>query len=227
MATKTALERLHVKDVVRRYGRCLELAGLDPHFHDISVGLYLKNGLFTVWTFSRRAGVEGRIEQIRDLVCSFGGMAPVAGTINQARYACGNSHEPAMKFLVMECVEKRPDRNLGEGAITLRDTKTRMTLTATPRQADGRWVYAMSAEGEGADNPTMRLRAVVGGFMRYGGAERVSPTEFTLPCGQRHDPLVRLLLPYARNVTSVEDLLDADALRGQMTTQTLGFSSSV
>ena len=223
----TTLQKLHVKDVVRRYGRCLELAGIDPHFHDVSVGLYLKNGVFTVWTFSRRDGIDDRIRQIRDLMCSFGGMEPVPGTINQARYACGNTHEPAMKFLVMECVEKRPDRPEGQGAITLRDTKTRMTLTATPRQDGDRWVYSMSAEGEGADNPTMRLRAVVGGFMRYGGAERVSPTEFALPCGARHDRLVRLLLPYARNVSSVEDLLDADALHGQMTTQTLGFSSSV
>ena len=223
----TTLEKLHAKDVVRRYGRCLELAGIDPHFHDISIGVYLKNGVFTIWTFSRRAGVDARIEQVRDLMCSFGGMTAVPGTINQARYDCGNTHEPAMKFLMMECVEKRPDRAEGEGTITLRDTKTRMTLTATPKQAGDRWVYAMSAEGEGSDDPTMRLRAVVGGFMRYGGAERVAPTEFAFPCGQRHDALARLLLPYARNVSSVEDLLDADALRGQMTTQTLGFSSSV
>ena len=223
----TTLEKLHAREVVRRYGRCLELAGIDPYFHDISIGLYLKNGVFTVWTFSRRDGVDGRIEQVRDLMCAFGGMAPAPGTINQARYTCGNTHEPAMKFLVMECVEKRPDRPEGEGKITLRDTKTKMTLTATPRQAEDRWVYSMSAEGEGADNPTMRLRAVVGGFMRYGGAERVVPTEFAFPCGQRHDALARMLLPYARNVSSVEDLLDADALRGQMTTQTLGFSSSV
>jgi hypothetical protein len=225
--TTAALETLHAKEVIRRYGRCIELAGIDPHYHNISVGLYLKNGVFTIWTFSRRAGVEARVRQIRDLMCSFGGLEPVAGMINQARYACGNTHEPAMKFLVMECVEKRPDRPKGEGAITLRDTKTKMTLTATPRQDGARCVYAMIAEGEGADNPVMRLRAVVGGFMRYGGAERLAPDQFTLPCGQRHDALVRLLLPYARNVSSVEDLLDADALRGQMTTQTLGFSSSV
>jgi hypothetical protein len=223
-ATKDAV---HVRDVVRRYGRCLELAGIDPHFHDISVGLYLKSGVFTVWTFSRRAGVEARIRQIRDLMCSFGGMGEVPGTINQARYTCGDTHETAMKFLVMECVEKRPDRPQGEGPIVLRDTKTKMTLNVTARQEGGRSVYAMGAEGEGADNPAMRLRAVVGGFMRYGGAERVAPHEFAFPCGRRHDPLVRLLLPYARNVSSVEDLLDADALRGQMTTQTLGFSSSV
>src|SRR3990172_5915229 len=119
MATNSALEILHAKDVVRRYGRCLELVGIDPHFHDVSVGLYVKIGVVTVWTFSRRQGIEVRIEQIRDLICSFGGRTAWPATITQARYDCANTHEPAMKFLTMECVEKRPDRDLGEGGITL------------------------------------------------------------------------------------------------------------
>ena len=35
---------------------------------------------------------------------------------------------------------------------------------------------------------------------------------------------MRLLLPYARNVSGTQDMLEADALRGQMTTGTLGFT---
>jgi hypothetical protein len=52
----------------------------------------------------------------------------------------------------------------------------------------------------------------------------VSETEVTFPCGRRHDELVRLLLPYSRNVTAAEGLMEAEARRGQMTTGTLGFS---
>ena len=36
-----------------------------------------------------------------------------------------------------------------------------------------------------------------------------------------------MLLPIARNVRGVEDELEADAMRGQMTTGTLGFSPPV
>lgn len=226
MATGTTLEKLHAKEVVRRFGRCLELVGIDPHFHDVSIGLYLKSGVFTIWTFSRRPGIEKRIEQVRDLICSFGDMEAVPGTINQTRYTCGSTHEPAMRFLMMECVEKKPDRDLGAGDISMADTKTRMHLAVEQYEDAGRAVYRVTATGEGSDDSNMRLRAVVGGFMRYGGAQRISPHVFSFPCGARHDPLARLLLPYARNVSSIEDVLEADSLRGQMTTQTLGFSST-
>jgi hypothetical protein len=35
---------------------------------------------------------------------------------------------------------------------------------------------------------------------------------------------VRVLLPYARNVSAVEQMLEASDQAGQMTTQSLGFS---
>ena len=49
-------------------------------------------------------------------------------------------------------------------------------------------------------------------------------TNWRSPCGYRHDELALLVLPYARNVSQVEDMLASDALRGQMTTGTLGFT---
>jgi hypothetical protein len=36
--------------------------------------------------------------------------------------------------------------------------------------------------------------------------------------------MLRVLLPYSRNISSVESMLEAEALRGQMTTGTLGFT---
>ena len=47
---------------IRQLGRCLELVPLDPNFHDITVGLYEKDAIMTVWTFSRRPGVKERIK---------------------------------------------------------------------------------------------------------------------------------------------------------------------
>ena len=54
--------------------------------------------------------------------------------------------------------------------------------------------------------------------------EKISDTKVAFPCGQRHDELIRLLLPYSRNISSVESMMEAEALRGQMTTGTLGFT---
>ena len=50
--------------------------------------------------------------------------------------------------------------------------------------------------------------------------------ELNFPCDERHDELVRIILPYSRNVSQVEDSLEADSMRGQMTTETLGFSQT-
>ena len=45
-------------EVIEKYGQCLELVPLDKHFHDISVGLYVKDPICTVWTYSNKPGVS-------------------------------------------------------------------------------------------------------------------------------------------------------------------------
>ena len=112
--------------------------------------------------------------------------------------------------------------------MSIRDTRTRLTIVVTGEQEAGdRYAYNVSAEGD-APNVPARLRMIVAGFLRYGelqvATEREGDTSVAFPCGQRHDGLVRLLLPYSRNVSSVESMLEAEALRGQMTTGTLGFT---
>ncbi len=37
---------------------------------------------------------------------------------------------------------------------------------------------------------------------------------------------MRILLPYSRNISAVEGMMEAEAMRGQMTTGTLGFSQT-
>ena len=63
------------KDVIAKYGRCLELIPTDKRFNEISVGLYVKNAVFTIWSFSTKPGVEKRIEEIRDLLVSLGAVS--------------------------------------------------------------------------------------------------------------------------------------------------------
>ena len=46
-------KRGRVLEVIAKYGKCMELISMDPNFHEISVGLYFKDGTGTVWTFQR------------------------------------------------------------------------------------------------------------------------------------------------------------------------------
>jgi hypothetical protein len=122
-------------------------------------------------------------------------------------------------------VGKSPDFSPEGDGLSIRDTRTKLTLNVSGIQTPERYVYALSATGEAPSIPA-RLRMVVAGFMRYGEMEKVGDAEVAFPCGQRHDRLMGILMPYSRNISAVEDMMEADAMRGQMTTNTLGFSAT-
>lgn len=223
MAVTQAPRRVGAVEAMERFGRCLELVPMDPNFQNISVGLYVKEGICTVWSFSGKPGTAARLERIRDQLVALGGMEPVAGSGNQARFGCGYLHERPVKFLMSQAVGKAPDFAPPQGEMSIKDSRSPLTIRVEGYQQGDKWVYKISGEGD-APNPAMRLRMVVAGFLRYGEMDKVSDTEVAFPCGQRHDELMRLLMPYSRNISSVEGMMAAEALRGQMTTGTLGFS---
>ena len=224
----TAEGRLRPAEVIERYGQCLELVPLDRRFHDISVGLYVKDGVCTIWTFSQREGVEARIREIRDQMIALGGMEAVEGTHNQVRFPCGQLHQRTLRFVMSQAVGKAPDYAPPQGELWIQDSKSALTIHAELSEAgsrDGPAVYNVSLEGE-ARNAAMRLRMVLAGFTRYGEMQQVGESGVAFACGMPHDALMRVLLPYSRNISSVETMMAAEALRGQMTTGTLGFSQT-
>ena len=214
-------KRVSVKETLERIGACSELVPMDPHFHNISVGLYMKDGTGTVWTFSQIPEVGRRVQEIRDQLCILGDMNPVPGTRDQARFSCKHSHVRPLRFLVKQAVEKPPNYTLQKGRI--KDLRSQLMLDIESRSVDGKWVYNVTSEGT-ASNEAHRLRAVGAGFTRYGEMERRDDGGISFPCHHRHDNLAKLILPYARNVNKVEDILSETSLRGQMTTGTLGFT---
>jgi len=223
MSWSGVTQAVKVADVIQRYGKCLELVPIDPDFHGITVGLYVKDATCTVWTFSRKPGAQDRIRAIRDRLAVLGGLAPVETAHNQVRFPCGHLHLRLLKFLLAQSVGRNPGYSTANQELAIKDTKTELTLKVSGTERDGRWVYEVSGEGQAPDIP-LRLRMVVAGFVRYGEMEKVSDTEVIFPCGRRHDELIRVLLPYSRNVTAVESMMAEEALRGQMTTGTLGFT---
>ena len=226
MTQKTINKRGSVTETLRQLGNCLELVSMDPHFHNISVGLYVKDGLCTVHTFSRAEGVADRLKEIRDQMAALGGVSPVERLDNQFVFPCGQIHERPVRFLLAQAVGKSPEYALPTGDMRVIDSRSDLVLYANGHESDEQYVYQISAQGE-HKNPALRLRMVVAGFLRYGEMDKVADTEVAFPCGQRHDDLMRLVLPYSRNISAVETMMDAEALRGQMTTGTLGFTPAV
>lgn len=226
MTQSTTNKQGSVAGMLRQLGQCLELVSMDPHLNNMSVGLYVKDGLCTVHTFSKAEGVNDRLRQIRDQMVRLGGVSPVEGSDRQFILPCGQIHKRPLRFLLTQSVGKSPDYAHPTGDMSIKDSRSDLMLYANGHEGDGQYVYQVSAEGE-HNNPALRLRMVVAGFLRYGEMNKVSDTEVAFPCGQRHDPLMRLLLPYSRNISAVETMMDAEALRGQMTTGTLGFTPAV
>ena len=213
------------KEVIAKYGRCLELIPTDKRFNEISVGLYVKNAVFTIWSFSTKPGIEKRIEEIRDLLVSLGGMSPISGTHNQAKFDCGLIHNRPVRFLLSQAVGKDPEYTTSAASMEIKDSKSDLLIRAEGIDKDNIRCYQISATGE-ARNPAMRLRMIVAGFSKYGEMDKIGDQEVAFECRRNHDGLLRILLPYSRNVSSVETMMQAESMRGQMTTSTLGFSQT-
>jgi hypothetical protein len=218
-------EKSNVAKNVKRLGSCIELVSLDPHFHDVSVGLFIKDGVLTIASYSTIDGIDGRIEQIRDRCAGLGDVEAVEGTTDQLRLISDLYLDRALRFMFSAAVEKDPAAELPSGRITAPDTKTKLTFVVEGSDEGGKYVYTVSTEGE-AERAEMRVRAAVGGFMRYSGCERVDKNKFSFPDGKKYDNFARLILPLARNVSAVEAQLEQDEMAGQMNTQTLGFAQS-
>ncbi|MDP7627382.1 MAG: hypothetical protein QF530_05655 [SAR202 cluster bacterium] len=211
--------------VIKKFGKCLELVPLDRHFHNISVGLYVKQGIFTVWTFSGKRGADERIQVIRDQLVALGGMEPIEGTWNQARFTCDVLHDRPVRFLLSQAVGKSPDFAPSKGSLEIKDTKSELMIGAKGFKREGSWLYRIGVTGE-AKNSLMRLRMILAGFNRYGEMDKIGDNEVAFQCRSQHDDLMRLLMPYSRNISSVETMMAAEDMRGQMTTSTLGFSQT-
>ncbi|MBF51185.1 MAG: hypothetical protein CL890_02540 [Dehalococcoidia bacterium] len=214
------------KDVISKYGRCLELISMDPFFNDVTVGLFFKEPLLTVHSYSKIEGLENRLEEIRNRIVDIAGALP-GDQFNQATFPCSCKDgccTPPLRFVIKEAVMKDRPNNISEG-IKYKDLRSDMILSINYTLEKGIHKYTVTGDGN-APKPEIRYRAVVNGLLKYGGFEKLDNFSFRLKCNQRNDKLINLLLPLARNISATEESLAADDMAGQMTTQSLGFAAS-
>ena len=111
-------------EVISKYGKCIELVSMDKYYNNISIGLYLKDDVFTVWSFDSSKGSKDRIKQIRDQLVKLGDMIPVGESDNQVKFECSNIHERPIKFLLNQAVRKAPDYSPPSDILTIKDSKS-------------------------------------------------------------------------------------------------------
>ena len=210
----------HVVDI----GRRIELIPIDPHFHDITIGLYRQqivdaitgkaSPAFWVHTYSHIAGAAERIEGVREAMQILGGMLSTADGL--LYFPCKHAHEAACRRVFLEACKLAPNTPVEPRPLKILDKKSQLTITV---ESIGNGIYRVTAEGEGR-GAARRVSAIAGGLMKLGEMESLeTDTKDTVAfsCGQSHDALVGLLLTRAPNVRVVLREAEMDATRGVLT----------
>ena len=205
-------------------GKRIELIPIDPHFHDISIGLYCqqivnattgrKSPVFLVHTYSHISGAAERIEGVKAAMQILGGMLRTADGL--LYFPCHRVHEAACRRVFLEACKLAPNTRIEPRPLSILDKKSQLTITV---DSTGKGVYRVTAEGEGR-GAARRISAIAGGLMKLGEMESVETDNkdtVAFACAHSHDALIGLLLMRAPNVRIVLREEEMGASRGVLT----------
>ena len=205
-------------------GRRIELIPIDPHFYDITIGLYRQQIVdatsgkdfpaFLVHTYSHISGAVERIEGVKEAMQLLGGMLRTADGL--LYFPCRSVHEAACRRVFLEACKLAPNTRIEPRPLSILDRKSRLTIRV---DSAGKGIYRVSAEGEGR-GAARRISAIAGGLMKLGEMESVETANrdtVAFACGQSHDALIGLLLTRAPNVRVVLREEEIGASRGVLT----------
>ena len=203
----------HIVDI----GRRIELVPIDPHFHDITIGLYRQHTVdattgqqspvFWVHTYSRISGAAERIENVRQAMQKLGGMLKTSDGL--LYFPCNSGHEAACRRVFLEACKLDMNTDPEPRPLNILDKKSQLTIKV---DSIGQGVYRVSAEGEGR-GAARRVSAIAGGLMKLGEMASIE-TDVAFHCATSHDALVGLLLTRAPNVRVVLREEEMEAARG-------------
>ena len=205
-------------------GRRIELIPIDPHFHDITIGLYRQqivdtttgkdSAAFLVHTYSHISGAAERIENVMQGMQILGGMLRTADSL--LYFPCNSAHEAACRRVFLEACKLTSDTLAEPRPLNILDKKSQLTISV---DSTGKGIYQVRADGEGR-GAARRISAIAGGLMKLGEMESIETDNkdtVAFACGQPHDALIGLLLMRAPNVRVVLREEEMDASRGVLT----------
>ncbi len=197
----------------RDLGRRIELHSMDPHCHDISLGLYrqIHDGRsgYLVHSYSAAEAAEGRLSAIRDGLVAHAGLVPMEGQPGLLEFPCGEDHEKALRRTFLEVCKRADEEIDGPLPLIRHDKKAECELTVN---SEGNGQYRITAP-ESAEKGPRRVRAVARGFVKLCEMEIDESDESVVKfsCQVDHDSLMGSLFFRAQNVRSAmqEDELSA------------------
>ena len=191
---------------------------MDGHFHDITLALYRQptaaGPAFLVHSYSSLDGAANRIEDVRSLMTTLGGLRPSAEAPGLLAFPCGEEHGLAVRRLFLEACKSGSPGEAGPPSLSTVDRKSGLTIVAEPL---GEGQYRVEAVGEAGENDrSRRVGVIVNGLMKLGEMRRVEGAEDCVgfDCGHPHDEIVGLLLVRAPNVRAIVREQQALAARG-------------
>lgn len=202
---------------IAELGRRIELVSMDPHCHDITIGLYRDVAAdqaveFTAFSYSRRDGAVERVGFVNQAMKVLGGLEASPDAPDRLRFPCGQEHRRAVQRLFIEACKIASSTPLEPRAMNIFDKKSQLTMTAT---GEGGGRYRVTSDGTGSE-AERRVDAVTRGLVRLADLESLETGAASFPCGHTHDRLVGLLLKRALNVRVAMREAEAAAARGIM-----------
>ncbi len=193
-------------------GGRIELVSMDPHFHEITIGLYRQERdggpVYRVHTYSGRTGSDERIAFVADAMTVLGGMERAPDGL--LRFPCGEPHELACRRIFLEACKLASGSEVVARPLTILDRKSGLNMTVSGL---GEGAYRVGAEGEGKDG-ARRIPVVAGGLVKLGEMQSRSLDTVAFSCGYDHDAAVGLLLVRAPNVRAAVREQDTAGSRG-------------
>lgn len=195
-------------------GRRIELVSMDPHFHDISIGLYVQSRdgkpAYLVHTYSGKDGAKGRIDFVANTMTTLGGL--VLGDDGLLRFPCGDGHELAAKRLFLDSCKVATGSDVTAHPLHIHDKKSDSRVSIASL---GNGEYRLQIDSDSEDS-VRRLAAIARGLAKLGemqtSEEQIDKVAFG--CGHAHDALVGLLLIRAPNVRAAMREVEIMAARG-------------
>jgi hypothetical protein len=188
---------------VQALGRRIELISMDPHFHDITIGLYEQQAPdgALVYLIHSYSGVPGTAERLRGLgaaMAGLGGLVVVDAEGRRLRFGCGKGHRLACRRLMTDAGKLKPGTPAAARPLQVADRTTGRTITVE-REAGA--TYRGGADGL-EDGRAQRIGAIGRGLARLCEMELIGEdaARVRFGCGQYHDELIGLLLPRALNL---------------------------
>lgn len=196
---------------IQDIGRRIELIPMDPHFHEISIGLYRQDGetpRFLLHSYSKREGTPGRLSFIRKAMTVLGGMDEGDGYLT---FPCGHEHNAAVRRAFLEA-GKLSSGTVDTKPLSTLDKKSGLTMHVSNL---GSGLYEVTAEGE-AKAKDRRIKVVANGLAKLGEMKLIDDRDdqVQFPCKQDHDSLTGLLLVRAPNVRAIVREQEMASARG-------------